>query len=209
MWQGRRSLILVLSGPSGVGKTETARRLLQRRKGQLTRSVSATTRPPRPGEVEGVDYYFLERETFERWIQEGRLLEWAEYGGYLYGTPREEVERARAQGLDLLLTIEVQGGAQIRARFPEAVLIFLLPPDWRTLEARLRRRRAEPPEILQQRLDRAREEVRAAAMYDYCVVNEEGNLELTVATVEAILVAERWRLTVREANDFRAGKVLS
>ncbi len=179
--------LFVLTGASGVGKGTVRAKVLERTR--LFYSVSMTTRPPRPGERHGVDYYFVDRPTFEALLREGGFLEHAEYVGHLYGTPRAPVERALARGEDVLLEIEVQGALQVKAKIPEAVLIFLLPPSLSELKRRLVYRGQDPPEKIAKRLEQAEWEIRNAHLFDYAVVNEV--LEEAVADFLAIVRAER------------------
>lgn len=162
---------LVLSAPSGAGKTTLAN-LLRRRNANVAFSVSATTRPPRPREVDGVSYHFVSRDEFLRMREAGELIEWAEVHGNFYGTPRENVRRAQARGEHLLLDIDVQGARQIREKLPEAVRVFVLPPTGAVLVKRLSGRGTEDPAVLRRRLRNAVEEMRAAPEFDYVVVND-------------------------------------
>jgi guanylate kinase len=167
------SNLVVLSGPSGSGKTTVGRMLPGRM--DILISTSATTRRPRPGETDGTDYCFLTPEEFKKRAAEGRFVEWAEVFGHSYGTPVEELERAAKQGKRLLLEIDVQGGIQIKKKFPEALAILLLPPDDRSLRRRLSRRGTESPADVERRFANAREEVRMARearVYDVEVVND-------------------------------------
>lgn len=181
---------LVLAAPSGAGKTTIARTLRERRD-DVAFSISATTRPARPGERDGVDYHFVAGDEFRRMAAAGELIEWAEVHGNLYGTPRRNVDEAVARGEHLLLDIDVQGARQIRERVPEAVLVFVLPPDGRTLAERLVGRASDDPEVRARRLRNADREVAAAPEFDYLVVNDR--LEEAVDAVEAILAAEARR----------------
>jgi guanylate kinase len=174
----------VLSAPSGAGKTTLAARLRQRN-ADVAFSVSATTRPPRAGEVDGVAYHFVSRAEFQRMAAQGELLEWAEVHGNLYGTPLANVQQAQARGQHLLLDIDVQGARQIRAALPEAVMVFVLPPSGRVLVERLAGRGTEAPGVREQRLRNAEDEIRAATGFDHVVVNDE--LERAVAELEAVL----------------------
>jgi len=183
---------LVLAAPSGVGKTTVARALCAAEP-HVVFSVSATTRPPRAGERDGVDYWFLTEAEFRARVAAGAMLEWAEVHGHLYGTPRANLEAAQAEGRHLLLDIDVQGAQQVRQRVPGTVLVFLLPPSVEVWLARLRRRGSEDAAALQRRLEAARRELLAAAEFDYIVVNDA--LEETVATMRAILRAEEGRTT--------------
>ncbi len=176
----------MLSAPSGAGKTTIAREILARHPAEVIFSVSATTRAMRPGERDGVDYYFLTREKFEDLIASQALIEHEEIFGNYYGTPKSEVERAKQMGKRLLFDIDVKGGLSIRRQFPsESLLIFIAPPDMRTLEARLRTRMTESDEIIARRLERAQMEMAMADQYDHIVVNDD--LERAVGEVEGII----------------------
>jgi len=181
---------IVLAGPSGGGKT-TVRSGLVRRRSDILFSVSATTRAPRPGEIDGTDYQFLGRREFESLIEAGDLLEWAEVHGELYGTPRENLRQAWDGAAHLLLDIDVQGARQVREREPASVLVFLLPPTAEILVKRLRQRGSEDDEKVRRRLRTALSELEAVKEFDYVVVNDD--LDLTVSAVEAILDAEGHR----------------
>jgi guanylate kinase len=181
---GRHTFPLVLSAPSGAGKTTIAGRLRERR-GDVMFSVSATTRAPRPGEVDGVHYHFVPAGEFRRMIAAGELLEHAEVHGNFYGTPRSELDRARAAGAFLLLDIDVQGAAQIRRAVAEAVLVFILPPSGAVLVQRLTGRGSEAPDAVHRRLRNARDEIAEAPGFDHVVVNDR--LDEAVRDVEAIL----------------------
>lgn len=167
--------LVVISGPSGAGKTTVCKAVIAHL-ADLTMSVSATIRPPRRGETDGVDYYFISRDEFERRLAAGRFVEHAEVFGRLYGTPVEELERAQRSGKRLLLEIDVQGGIQIKRKYPEALAILLLPPDPQALRARLSGRGTEAPEEAQRRLAEAQAEVemaRRAGCYDAEVTNDD------------------------------------
>lgn len=176
--------LFVLSAPSGVGKSTIVRALLAR-DSRLRFSVSCTTRAPRPGETDGVDYHFLSRDVFEEGIRAGRFLEWADVYGHYYGTDRRHVEASLADGLDVLLEIDVQGARKVRAGGLAATTIFILPPTLHALEERLRRRGTEAEDVIRRRLEAAKAEIREAPWYDYLVVNEV--LEEAVADVSAII----------------------
>ncbi len=192
-----RPLLLVVSGPSGAGKTEAVRELCARR--TIRRSVSATTRRPRAGEQDGVDYHFLEGDEFMRRVDAGEFAEWANYRSHCYGTLRSTVDRAGEQGEDIVLEIDVQGGAQVRARYPEALLVFILPPDMPTLRRRLEFRDTETADVRERRLQAAASEIQRGSMYDYAIVNHEGKLSDTVDMIGAVIEADRRRLSTRRA----------
>ncbi|MHC4480117.1 MAG: guanylate kinase [Planctomycetota bacterium] len=181
--------VYVLSGPSGVGKNTIASRLCQR--GGAARAVTATTRPPRAGEVDGRDYHFVDEEQFLRWIREGRLLEHTKYVDHYYGTPLASVNRAAAEGLPVLLTIDVDGALQMKRRWPEVTLIFVEPPSGEELQRRLRARRRDDTVDISQRLRRAREECEYADQYDFRVVNDD--LEGAVQEVARIVAGRSQR----------------
>ena len=187
---GGRGLLIVLSAPSGTGKTTVAERLVAACPG-LKRSRSYTSRPPRAGERDGVDYNFLSRTEFEAMAGRGDLLEWADVFGSLYGTGRKDVEALREAGVDVLLVIDVQGARQVRASGGGAVAVFVLPPSFDALESRLRRRSQDGEPAIARRLATARSEVAAAGEYDYVVVNDD--LARCVDDVAAIVRSERLR----------------
>lgn len=187
-------LALVLSGPSGGGKTSVCGELLRRRD-DVEFSISATTRPPRPAETDGRHYRFVSREDFNRMTETAELIEWAEVHGELYGTPRDQLERCLEAGRTLLLDIDVQGARGIREQVPDAVLVFLLPPSAESMLERLHGRGSEDEETLRRRMRSAVAELEAVGEFDYGVVNEE--LDATVDAVEAILEAERRAVTRR------------
>ena len=163
--------LTVLSGPSGVGKSTVVAEL-RRRSPEIWISVSVTTRRPRPGEVNGREYYFVDAREFDRMVAAGELLEWAEFAGNKYGTPRDPVERRLEQGLPTLLELDLAGARQVREAMKEqALLVFLKPPSWEELVRRLTRRGTEPPDVVERRLDVAREELAAANEFDVTLVN--------------------------------------
>lgn len=168
----RKPFILVVSGPSGVGKSTVAERVLEALD-RFDRSVSLTTRPPRRGDVEGEDYRFVSREEFEAKKEAGELLEWAEVHGNLYGTEASWVERRLERGRGVLLEIDVQGGRSVKSRIPDSVLVFVTPPSREELENRLRGRGTDEDAVIARRLENAGRELAAAADYDYIVVNDD------------------------------------
>ncbi|MFN4213292.1 MULTISPECIES: guanylate kinase [Exiguobacterium] len=183
-----RGLLIVLSGPSGVGKGTVCRVLREEEDNNLQYSVSATTRKPREGEVEGVHYFFKTREQFEDMIEHDQLLEHAEFVGNYYGTPVEWVRETLEGGKDVILEIEVQGAFQVKERFPEAVFLFLAPPSLQELRNRLVGRGTESEEVIKQRLLVAREEIELMDAYDYVVTNDE--VEKAIDRIKAIVTAE-------------------
>jgi guanylate kinase len=183
-------LLIVLSGPSGVGKGTVCARLRQRNP-ELTYSVSATTRLPRRGEVDGQTYFFKTKDQFQRMIAAGDLLEWAQYAGYLYGTPRAFVQQQLDMGHDVLLEIEVQGAQQVRSQFPEAVCVFLLPPSIEVLRDRIVGRGTECTDALQARWQALESELRMVHAYDYAVTNDD--IDVACVHVEGIVHAEKAR----------------
>lgn len=185
-----RGILLALSGPSGSGKGTIVKRLLEKRQDTVL-SVSATTRAPRPGEVDGVHYHFLDRDTFERMIGEGAFLEYAQYNGNYYGTPRGPVEAQLAAGKNVLLEIEVQGAEKVMDSGAELVSVFLTVPSLPELERRLRGRQTENEETILSRLAIAQRELHRAFRYDYVVMNDE--VEAAVNRIETIFEAESMR----------------
>lgn len=170
-----RGLLVVLSGPSGVGKGTVRRALFQMPNHDLVYSVSMTTRAPRPGEVDGVDYYFVSKEIFLQRIKENKFLEWAEFVGNYYGTPRDKVEEQLDQGKEVVLEIEVEGALQVRKQMKDAVFIFLVPPGKMALYERLKLRGTDTLDMIDKRMKKAESEFLLAHKYDYIVVNDEVN----------------------------------
>jgi guanylate kinase len=183
----------VVSGPSGAGK-DTLVDALRARTTRLRYSVSATTRSPRPGEIEGEHYFFLTPEEFERRRDAGDFLEWRVYNGNLYGTPRDYVEWTLADGYDIIMKPEVNGALAIQAAYPAAVLIFLVPDRFSYLRDRLLARRTETNEEIAHRLEVAHEEMKAIRNFDYIIINEQHRSEEAVEDLEAVLHAERFRI---------------
>jgi guanylate kinase len=185
----RRGLLLVLSSPSGAGKTTLSRRLMQSDPG-IAMSISVTTRKPRPGEVDGRDYYFIDDVEFAKRRDSGQLLEWARVFDHQYATPREPVMRALETGRDVLFDIDWQGTQQLAQRLPhDLVRVFILPPDGKTLEARLKARNQDADDVVRRRMEKAAAEISHWAEYDYVIVNDD--LDKSHASLTAILAAER------------------
>lgn len=194
-------LVIVISGPSGSGKSTVIDALCKADE-TLQLSVSATTRKPRPGETDGVDYHFLTKAEFEESIQQDKFLEWAAYGDNFYGTPKSEIADAREAGKDSILEIEVKGSLEIRAQEQSltparTILIFIVPPSFATLEKRLRRRDTESESELKQRLNIAKSEVREIQHYDYWVSNPQGGVKQAVQQIQTIITAERSRIDTK------------
>ena len=196
----------MVSGPSGAGKDTLVEGLLRRRPA-LKYSVSATTRTRRPDDVEGVDYFFVSRDEFERRAQHDEFLEWRQYNGNLYGTPRAFVERTLNDGYDLIMKPEVNGALAVKRTFPQATLIFIVPDRLSHLESRLAGRRTESTEEIAGRLSIAREEMKSIPNFDYLVINAERTLDggelPAVDDLEAILKAERFRIHHFDEGTFK------
>lgn len=178
--------LIVFTGPSGVGKGTLLRKLLTQHP-ELVLSISVTTRSPRPGEINGTDYYFVSVEKFQQMVADEELLEWAEFAGNYYGTPRLQVEDLISQGKWVILEIELEGARQIRRTFPKALRLFILPPSLWELEQRIRGRGTETEEAITKRLRRAQEEINAANEFDIQIVNDD--LEKALESLEAALFA--------------------
>lgn len=193
---GHDNLIVVISGPSGSGKSTVAKKVCEADE-TLRLSISATTRNPRRGEVDGVDYHFLTHEQFQNKIEQDAFLEWAEYGNNSYGTLKSEITASCQEGKDTILEIEVNGALQVREQDlspARSVLIFLIPASSSHLKKRLRKRNTESKQQLTQRLEIARAEISKMDEYDYCVINAENEIEQTVSQIQTIVVAERLRI---------------
>lgn len=188
----KKGILFVISGPAGSGKGTVVQRLREMLP-DLGLSVSATTRKPRPGEVEGVSYYYISREEFELRLSRGEILEHTEYMNNYYGTLKCEVERVLGEGHDLILEIDVEGAAQVKKIFPDAVTVMLIPPNSTLLEKRLRGRGTETEEVILGRLKRAREEIGIAPTYDYILVNGEGEIEKCATDAVSVITAEHFR----------------
>ena len=178
-----RGLLIVLSGPSGVGKGTILNELMQKEELNLVTSVSMTTRDMRPGEQEGVNYYYVTREEFERAVEAGEMLEHAEFVGNLYGTPLKEVERLRNLGKNVVLEIETQGCRQVQEKVPDVLSIFIIPPSMEELEKRIRGRKTEPEEVIQERLAKAAVEMGMVSQYKYAVCNDDIQLAADIIAV--------------------------
>ncbi len=202
----RPALLVVLSAPSGTGKTTLAQ-LLVERNDEVAFSISATTRPPRPGEKDGRDYHFVDDSTFDRMIERNELAEWAVVHGRRYGTPRAEITGPLQQGRTVVLDIDVQGARQVRKMFPTALLVFVLPPSAEELNRRLSGRSSEDPVERRRRLTNARRELEAVSEFDYVVVNDE--LEFAYERVEAVVRAEWHRVTRIPDLGAHAGRIQS
>lgn len=198
-----KGLLIVLSGPSGVGKGTVRKEIFSQPDTSFEYSVSATTRKPREGEVDGVDYFFKTREAFEEMIENDQLLEYAEFVGNYYGTPVDYVRKTLDEGKDVFLEIEVQGAGQVRKKFPEGLFIFLAPPSLSELENRITTRGTETAELIQRRMKAARDELEMMELYDYVVENDR--VELACERVKSIVVAEHCR---RERVQYRYKKML-
>jgi guanylate kinase len=186
-------LLFVVSGPSGAGK-DTLVEALKVRHQRLLYSISATTRGPRPGERDAVDYFFLAREEFEQRRRDDGFLEWREYNGHLYGTPRSFIDEALRSGFDVIMKPEVNGALAIKLRYPDAVLIFLVPDKFSHLQSRLEARRTETSDQIAARLAIAHHELTFVRNFDYLVINEQAHPTEAVADLEAIVRAERFRI---------------
>lgn len=191
-----KGLLIVFSGPSGAGKDTILNSLLKKNP-NLRLSISATTRAPRAGEEDGKDYYFVTRERFESMLANDEMLESAQYCGNYYGTPSAPINKWLSEGYDVILEIEVQGGAQIKEKCPDCVSVFILPPSLAVLEQRLRNRKTENEETIQKRLTTAHREILQANHYDYAIIND--TVEKAVDDINAIICAEKHRL-VREKD---------
>jgi len=187
----QRGLLIVLSGPSGVGKGTVRKELFTQSDTNYEYSISMTTRSPREGEVDGVDYFFKSRDEFERLIEEGKLLEYAEYVGNYYGTPLDYVNATLDAGRDVFLEIEVVGAAQVRAKVPDGLFIFLAPPSLSELEERLVGRGTEESDVIASRILKARDEFEMMNLYDYVVENDE--VTNACDRINAIVTAEHCR----------------
>ena len=183
-----RGLLIVFSGPSGVGKGTVRREIFECSENQFQYSVSMTTRAQRPGEVDGVDYFFKTKEEFENLIQQGELLEYAKYVDNYYGTPVKYVRETMDKGKDIFLEIEVQGAGQVKSKIPDALFIFLAPPSIADLKDRLKGRGTETDDVIESRVAKAKKEINMMHLYDYVVENDE--VDKAVERIKAIILSE-------------------
>lgn len=193
----KRGQLIVFSGPSGVGKGTVLKEFLKDRE-NIALSVSATTRQPRPGEENGVHYYFLTKEEFLKKVEDGNMLEYAQYNQNYYGTPKDKVDEALDAGKDIILEIEVQGALLVKEKCPNALLVFVMPPSWEELRDRLTGRNTEDAATIENRLNIARTELKEAVHYDYILVND--TIEQAAQRLEHIVEAGRCRII--EQKDF-------
>lgn len=189
----QRGLLIVLSGPSGVGKGTVRKAIFEEDGIDFQYSISATTRSPRKGEVDGEDYFFVTREQFEERINNGDMLEYAQYVNNYYGTPKSFIDQTLASGRDVFLEIDVQGALQVKSKMPEGIYIFLTPPDLTNLRSRLVGRGTDSSEVIEKRVAAARDELKMMINYDYAVENDV--VSHAVDRIKAIITAERLRVT--------------
>lgn len=194
--RAHKPLLIVLSGPSGVGKDAVLARMKGLRR-PFHYVVTATTRPRRAREKNGVDYHFLSPEEFQQMIDGGQLLEWARVYGNYYGVPRDEIARGLTKGMDVIVKVDIQGAATIKKLLPQAVFIFLMPPSIEELQRRLEQRRSEAGADLALRLMKAEEEIENLPLFDYVVTSHQDEFETIVAQIDAIVVAEKCRVKPR------------
>lgn len=199
----REGLLVVVSGPSGAGKG-TLLNSIKQTEGNIKFSVSATTRTPREGEVDGVNYYFKTHEEFGRMINDNELVEWVKYCDNYYGTPKKCIEDTLKSGFDCLLEIEVEGALNIKSIYPDCVSIFVMPPSFEELKRRIETRGTEKPDVIQKRMDKALKEMLLVDRYDYVVVND--SIEVAVDSIRCILASEKLRYS-RNKNIFKAVKL--
>lgn len=195
----KEGLLIVISGPAGVGKGTVVGKLLERNP-NIKLSISKTTRKPRPGEKEGVNYFFVSRQQFEDDIKNDNLLEYAEYNNNYYGTPKDFVLETLKKGFDVILEIETQGALKVKSTFEDAVLIFILPPSMEELYKRLKKRATETEDEIEARLNIARGEIRLLPKYDYCVVNDD--VDKAVEAIEKIIEVEKLRTRRFDVQSF-------
>lgn len=203
MTMEEQGLLIVLSGPSGVGKGTVRKHLFEHYNNDFVFSISMTTREQRVGEVEGVDYFFRTNEQFEHYIKEGKLLEHANYVGNYYGTPIDYVRETMDKGQDVFLEIEVQGALKVKKRMPEGIFIFLSPPDLEELEWRIENRGTDRPEVIDQRMEKAVEELKLIKYYDYVVEND--SVDAAARKIRSIIESEHLKV---ERNIERYSKII-
>ena len=191
-----RGKLIVLSGPSGAGKSTVVGKCMEKRD-DICFSVSVTTRNPRPGEVDGKDYFFISRERFAEMVENDELLEHAEYVSNAYGTPRAAVEKRLSEGYNVILDIEIQGARQVHEKMPEAVMLFVVPPSLGELERRLKSRGTETAEVIEGRLARARQEYAEADFYDWLIINDDA--DAAAVELSAVITASRCRFEDRKS----------
>ena len=205
---GANPLLIVLSGPSGVGK-DAVLQGIKKRGYPLHYAVTATTRPRRKKETDGVDYHFVSKAEFEKMIEKGELLEWAKVYGNLYGVPKSELQQAMDEGKDMIVKVDVQGAASIKKAVPQAVFIFLAPPSMEDLKRRLKQRKTESSIDLEVRIKAAEREMNSLSMFDYVVVNHKDGIGQAISQIESIITAEKCRVkprTIEFRSDSRAAK---
>lgn len=188
----RDGLLIVISAPSGAGKG-TLLQYLKKSNEKIRFSISVTTRKPRENEVDGINYFFKTVDEFKEMVEQDELLEWVEYCGNFYGTPRKHIEEVTRKGFSVVLEIEVEGALNIKKKFPDSILIFVLPPSFEELKRRIEARGTEEPEVIQKRLEKAKKEIQYISFYDYIVINDK--LENAVEDINSILRAESLRYT--------------
>jgi guanylate kinase len=194
-----RPLFIVISGPSGVGKDAVLARMRESDH-SLEYIVTVTTRPQRAGEKDNIDYHFISAAQFQAMMEQGELLEWANVYGNMYGVPKQPIKQALERGQDTVVKVDIQGAATIKKLLPQAVLVFLMPSSMEELALRLKQRHTESVFDLALRMKTAEEEIKQLSRFDYTVINEQGELDRTVAQIEAIIAAEKCRVTPRELS---------
>jgi guanylate kinase len=193
----KKGLLFVVSAPSGAGKTSLCRAITDSLE-KLTHSISYATRKPRPGEIDGRDYYFVGQERFQEMVQAGDFAEWAEVHSNFYGTSRRVLDDLISKGLDVILDIDTQGAKQIRTKYDTAIFIFIMPPSLDILEERLRNRKSDHEDEIRKRMQRSREEIRDYALYDYIIVNRDFDRALT--ELRSIVISERCRTRMMDTT---------
>lgn len=200
---GLKGVPIVVSAPSGAGKTTLINKLITHLHKEIAYSVSATTRPPRRKEKDGVNYFFLSKEKFEKWVDEGKFIEWAKVHNRCYGTPKKKFEETLKKGYNIIMDLDVQGGINIKKRYPNGIYIFILTKNVDILKRRLTRRKTDTEELINERIRNAREELRFIKEYDYVVIND--TIKKTIDTILAILIAEGC-LTKRNSSIIKSFK---